>query len=55
MDGASHLRVATKYPNITRRFYERCGFVPVAELPDFYGTDDAKVIYGKRLNLAPIR
>ncbi|MBH1944584.1 ATP phosphoribosyltransferase [Citromicrobium bathyomarinum] len=24
-DGASHVRVATKYPNITRRFYERAG------------------------------
>ena len=23
--GASHVRVATKYPNITRRFYERAG------------------------------
>ena len=25
IDGASHVRVATKYPNITRRHFEACG------------------------------
>jgi MazG family protein len=31
----------------TRKFYDRCGYLKVAELPDFYGTDDSKVIYLK--------
>lgn len=33
----------------TRSFYERCGFSPVAELPDFYGPGDAKIIYNLKL------
>jgi D-alanine-D-alanine ligase len=28
----------------TRRFYDRCGYMPVAELPEFYGDGDSKVI-----------
>lgn len=28
----------------TRRFYDRCGYTPVAELPEFYGDGDSKVI-----------
>lgn len=31
----------------TRRFYDRCGYQKVAELPHFYGPDDSKVIYLK--------
>jgi GNAT superfamily N-acetyltransferase len=33
----------------TRRFYERCGYLSVAELPEFYGDGDSKVIYLKVL------
>jgi len=31
----------------TRSFYDRCGYQKVAELPEFYGLDDSKVIYLK--------
>ncbi len=31
----------------TRRFYDRCGYQRVAELPEFYGEQDSKVIYLK--------
>ena len=31
----------------TRRFYDRCGYQKVAELPEFYGEQDSKVIYVK--------
>ena len=33
----------------TRHFYDRCGYSPVAELPEFYGEGDSKVIYLKVL------
>lgn len=33
----------------TRRFYERCEYVKAAELPEFYGDGDSKVIYLKVL------
>jgi ribosomal protein S18 acetylase RimI-like enzyme len=33
----------------TRGFYEACGYVRVAEFPDFYDTGDAKVVFVKRL------
>ena len=33
----------------TRAFYERCGYALAAELPEFYGPDDAKVVYVKTL------
>jgi ribosomal protein S18 acetylase RimI-like enzyme len=33
----------------TRAFYERLGYYPVACLPEFYATGDAKVIYEKVL------
>jgi D-alanine-D-alanine ligase len=33
----------------TRRFYERCDYTKVAELPEFYGDHDSKVIYLKVL------
>ena len=33
----------------TRRFYDRCGYTRVAELPEFYGEEDSKVIYLKVL------
>ncbi|MFZ5563316.1 MAG: GNAT family N-acetyltransferase [Thermodesulfobacteriota bacterium] len=33
----------------TRRFYERCGYARVAELTDFYGPADGKVIFEKKL------
>ena len=33
----------------TRKFYERCGYLRVAELADFYAAGDAKVIYRKAL------
>jgi ribosomal protein S18 acetylase RimI-like enzyme len=33
----------------TRAFYERCGYVRAAELPDFYAPGDGKVIYVKVL------
>lgn len=29
----------------TRGFYQRCGYVPVADMPDFYGPGDAKQIF----------
>ena len=31
----------------TRKFYDRCGYQKVAELPNFYGRDDSKIIYLK--------
>lgn len=31
----------------TRKFYDRCGYQQVAELPEFYGEQDSKVIYLK--------
>ena len=31
----------------TRKFYDRCGYHQVAELPEFYGEKDSKVIYLK--------
>ena len=31
----------------TRKFYDRCDYQQVAELPEFYGTQDSKVIYLK--------
>ena len=37
----------------TRRFYDRCGYVKAAELPDFYGAQDSKVIYLKVLTNTP--
>lgn len=33
----------------TRSFYERCEYVQAAELPEFYGPGDSKVIYLKVL------
>jgi ribosomal protein S18 acetylase RimI-like enzyme len=33
----------------TRDFYRRAGYLPAAELPDFYAPGDAKVIFAKRL------
>ena len=33
----------------TRKFYDRCGYARVAELPEFYGDEDSKVIYLKVL------
>ncbi|MCC7292654.1 MAG: GNAT family N-acetyltransferase [Phycisphaerales bacterium] len=33
----------------TRRFYERCGYVVEAVLPDFYAAGDGKVILAKSL------
>ena len=36
----------------TQRFYDRCGYQKVAELPHFYGPDDSKIIYLKT-NLPP--
>ncbi|MCF7838457.1 MAG: GNAT family N-acetyltransferase [Candidatus Marinimicrobia bacterium] len=33
----------------TRAFYERLGYTPAATLPDFYGPNDAKIIFLKRL------
>jgi ribosomal protein S18 acetylase RimI-like enzyme len=33
----------------TQRFYERCGYQPVARLADFYAPDDPKVIYYRAL------
>lgn len=33
----------------TRSFYERCEYTKAAELPEFYGDDDSKVIYLKVL------
>ena len=33
----------------TRSFYERCEYTKAAELPEFYGPDDSKVIYLKVL------
>jgi ribosomal protein S18 acetylase RimI-like enzyme len=37
----------------TRRFYEHCHYRIAAELPDFYATGDAKVIYVKVLDQLP--
>jgi ribosomal protein S18 acetylase RimI-like enzyme len=34
----------------TRDFYRRAGYLPAAELPDFYAPGDAKVIFAKRLS-----
>lgn len=34
----------------TRRFYLRAGYAFVASLPDFYGPEDHKIIYGKNLH-----
>lgn len=31
----------------TRKFYDRCGYQKAAELPEFYGPQDSKVIYVK--------
>ena len=33
----------------TRGFYERCGYAIEAELPEFYGPGDPKVVYAKAL------
>ena len=33
----------------TRRFYAKRGYAECGRVPDFYGEDDAKVIYTKRL------
>ena len=33
----------------TRRFYERCGYALAAELPEFYGPEDPKLVYVKSL------
>ncbi len=33
----------------TRCFYDRCGYIHAAELPEFYGAGDSKVIYLKVL------
>lgn len=35
---------STQYAS-THRFYERCGYQRIAELPDFYGPGDPKQIY----------
>ncbi len=37
----------------TRKFYDRCGYQQVAELPEFYGEQDSKVIYLKTKATAP--
>ncbi len=37
----------------TRSFYERCGYTVEATLADFYGPEDAKVIYSK--SMKPVR
>ncbi len=37
----------------TRRFYDRCNYQQVAELPHFYGQDDSKVIYVKTNQPSP--
>lgn len=34
----------------TRGFYERCGYAFDAELPEFYGPGDAKIVYVKALS-----
>lgn len=34
----------------TRHFYQRCGYVVVADLPGFYGPDDAKKIYWRHVS-----
>ena len=31
----------------TRKFYDRCGYQQIAELPEFYGPQDSKIIYLK--------
>lgn len=36
----------------TRRFYDRCGYQKVAELSEFYGPQDSKVIYLKTNDLS---
>lgn len=36
----------------TRKFYDRCGYQQVAELPEFYGEQDSKVIYLKAKSAA---
>ncbi|MGB6908244.1 MAG: hypothetical protein WBE01_00735, partial [Methyloceanibacter sp.] len=33
----------------TRGFYQRMGFQEDAQLPDFYGPGDGKIIYGKEV------
>ncbi len=35
----------------TRAFYERCGYIEAATLPDFYSPGDDKVIYSKPLKI----
>ncbi len=35
----------------TRAFYRRLGYMPAAELPDFYGPGDGQVIFAKQLRL----
>jgi GNAT superfamily N-acetyltransferase len=34
----------------TRAFYSACGYTEAANLPDFYGPDDGKVVYFKPLS-----
>jgi len=36
----------------TRKFYDRCGYQKAAELPEFYGKGDSKVIYLKTKSVA---
>lgn len=38
----------------TRAFYERCGFVRVATLDDYYDDGDGKVIYSKPVDLSTV-
>ncbi|MGH6962593.1 MAG: GNAT family N-acetyltransferase [Dongiaceae bacterium] len=37
----------------TRAFYRRLGYLPAAELPDFYGPGDGQVIFAKNLGPTP--
>ncbi|MCA9057109.1 MAG: GNAT family N-acetyltransferase, partial [Planctomycetaceae bacterium] len=54
-DGGRHIYIETSgKPQYTptRRFYERCGYQLVSTLPEFYDSDDDKVIWRKVL--APV-
>ncbi len=54
--GASAMYVETssrpQYAS-TRTFYRRLGYLPAAELPDFYAPGDGKVIFAKQLRPSP--